>query len=100
VDNHPFPEDYMNVKTFIGTAAVALALAAPAFAVDVTNEQDTEVQLTVSDNDGSELINLAAGETIPNLCEKCKLVVGDESLNVEGDQVAVIRNGKISVRAN
>ncbi len=90
----------MNVKTFIGTAAVALALAAPAFAVDVTNEQDTEVQLTVSDNDGSELINLAAGETIPNLCEKCKLVVGDESLNVEGDQVAVIRNGKISVRAN
>ena len=90
----------MNVKTFIGTAAVALALAAPAFAVDVTNEQDTEVQLTVSDNDGSELVNLAAGETIPNLCEKCKLVVGEESLNVEGDQVAVIRNGKISVRTN
>ena len=90
----------MNVKTFIGTAAVALALVAPAFAVDVTNEQATEVQLTVSDNDGSELVNLAAGETIPNLCEKCKLVVGEESLNVEGDQVAVIRNGKISVRTN
>lgn len=90
----------MNVKTFIGTAAVALAFAAPAFAVDVTNEQDTEVQLTVSDNDGSELVNIAAGETIPNLCEKCKLVVGEESLSVEGDQVAVIRNGKISVRTN
>ena len=90
----------MKVLPFIGAAAIALAFAAPVHAVDVTNEQDTEVQLTVSDNDGSELINLAAGETIPNLCEKCKLVVGDESLNVEGDQVAVIRNGKISVRAN
>lgn len=100
MDSHPFLEEYMKVLPFIGAAAIALALAAPAKAVDVTNEQETEIQLTVSDSEGSEMVNIAAGETIPNLCEKCKLVLGDEALNVQGDQVAVIRGGKLSIRSN
>ncbi|MEQ8229819.1 MAG: hypothetical protein RIA64_17175 [Rhodospirillales bacterium] len=90
----------MKVLPLIGAAALLFAVAAPAHAVDVTNEQDTDIQLTVSDSEGSEMVNVAAGETIPNLCEKCKLVLGEESLNVEGDQIAVIRSGKISIRTN
>ena len=68
----------MKVLPFIGAAAIALALAAPAKAVDVTNEQETEIQLTVSDSVGSEMVNIS----------------------VQGDQVAVIRGGKISIRTN
>jgi hypothetical protein len=90
----------MKVLPFIGAAALALALSAPAQAVDVTNEQDADIQLTVSDSEGSEVVNIAAGETIPNLCEKCKLVLGEEAVSVEGDQIAVIRGGKFSVQAN
>ena len=48
-DSHPFLEEYMKVLPFIGAAAIALALAAPA---------------------------------------------------KQGDQVAVIRGGKISIRTN
>ena len=99
-DIDPFLEEYMKVLPFIGAAAMALVLAAPAMAVDVSNEQETEVQLTVSDSEGSEMVNIAAGETIPNLCEKCKLVLGDETISVQGDQIAVIRGGKLSIRTN
>ena len=90
----------MKVLPFIGAAVIALAFAAPVHAVDVTNEQDTDIQLTVSDSEGSELVNIAAGETVPNLCEKCKINLGEESVSVEGDQIAVIRGGKLSVRNN
>ena len=90
----------MKVLPLIGAAALFFAVSAPAHAVDVTNEQDTDIQLTVSDSEGSEVVNIAAGETIPNLCEKCKLVLGEEAADVEGDQVAVIRAGKFAIRTN
>lgn len=91
----------MRLPHLAGAVAIAMAAAFPALAVDVVNEDPNPVRLTITESDGSDKLELPAGEMVADVCEeKCKLTVGTSSIAVEGPVVAVIKNGKISVKTN
>jgi hypothetical protein len=82
-----------------GAAALALAtLSSGAHAVDVVNHDQMvhELQITIDWKDA--VLEVPAGQTLKDICEKCSLSLdGEESFDLSGDQVAMIRNGKLKI---
>jgi len=84
-----------------GTAALAIvAFAAGSYAVDVTNEdQQTHFVTLIGDGGFAQQHEILAGQTLKGICEKCSVSLdGEESFDVTGDQVAMIKDGKLLVQ--
>lgn len=81
-----------------GAAALALLTAGTA-AVDVTNQDQESHHLFVVIDDHVGLITVPAGQTLNLICAKCLVSLDDDNdTGVAGNQVAVIRNGKLTVQ--
>ncbi|MEK9671928.1 MAG: hypothetical protein VW268_05415 [Rhodospirillaceae bacterium] len=90
----------MKVFPFLGLALAAVLVTAPAYAVDVVNQDQTEAQILVTDNQGSDLMRVQPGESFIEICTKCTINLGGEAMQFEGSQIAVIRDGRLSIKTN
>lgn len=87
---HPLP---------FAAAIFAFGIAGTALAVDVVNEDPTTHQIVITEGTDSEAFDLNAGQSIADICGKCLLQVGeDDPVSTEGDQVAIIKDGRIEIR--
>jgi len=85
----------------IAVAIFALGFAGTGNAVDVVNEDTATHQVVVTEGDQAEAIDLQGGQSLADICEKCLLQVGEsDPVSIEGNQVAVIKNGKIEIKSN
>lgn len=88
------------MKHFLLSSAAALSLilvTVPAQAVDVSNLDETTFLLTVDESGTEQTIEIFAGETLEGVCEQCKITTEDgQSLELSGNQVAIIKGGKLS----
>lgn len=83
----------------LATTVVAFGFSTAANAVDIVNEDPDTHQIVVTDSGESTSFELASGRAILDLCEKCSVQIdGTDSATAEGDQVAVIKDGKIDIR--
>jgi len=94
----------IKVKHVLLAGAVALALVSgtmAAQAVDVVNEDENTHEIIVETDGNAQAVEILAGETLPSLCGKCTISLGDtDPVEIEGDQVAVIKGGKLQLRSN
>ncbi len=75
-------------------------MAAPAWAVDLENRDRKDVEVTINRDDGSsDTIAVKAGQRLNDICSSCVILMGDESVEVKGREVATIQGGKIAARA-
>ena len=87
------------MKSLLTVGAVALSvfvLVQPAHAVDISNQDTEDRTVTVTEGGESSPVEIAAGETVESVCEKC--VVSNEAgdkLELSGEQKAVIKDGKL-----
>lgn len=90
----------MNHALAFAAAVVAFGFSTAANAVDVVNEDLNTHQIVVIDDGETTSFELASGESILDLCEKCSVQIGvTDPVTAEGDQVAVIKGGKIDIRS-
>lgn len=83
----------------LAAAFFAFGFAGAANAVDVVNEDPTTHQVVVTEGEDSESIDVTGGQSIADICGKCVLQVGEsDPVQIEGDQVAVIKDGRIEIR--
>lgn len=81
-------------------AMVAFGFFAAANAVDVVNEDLDTHQIIVTDSGEPTSFELAGGESILDLCEKCSVQIGEtDPVTAESDQIVVIKGGKIDIRS-
>lgn len=84
----------------IAAAIFALGFAGTSQAVDVVNEDQTTHQVVITQGEDAEAFDLEGGQSLADICDKCLLQVGDsEPVSTEGDQVAVIKGGKIEIKS-
>jgi len=92
------------VKHVLLAGIAALALVAgtmAAQAVDVVNEDENTHEIIVETEGNAKAIEILPGETLPSLCGKCTISLEDsDTVEIEGDQVAVIKGGKLQLRSN
>jgi hypothetical protein len=83
-----------------GAVAIVLTVAGvDAKAVDIANEDEQPYQLQVNIDGDEKVIFVPAGETVTGICEECSLSLdGEDTVDAKGDQVAMIRNGKLTVQ--
>jgi len=84
--------------------AFAVAIAVPGFAqaVDLVNEDETDHIVMIEENGEETGITVTAGESITDVCNACKLSIGDsdnEPVSAEGDETIVVRNGQLTKRS-
>lgn len=91
------------MKTLATLACAAVGMiAAPqiAQAVDLVNEDDTDHVIMIMENGEETGITLSAGESYTDVCQSCTLSIGDnEPLQVEGDELVIVRNGLLTKRS-
>jgi len=95
----------MKYLLLAGAAALAVAAAGfPAQAVDVVNEDPGthEVFVSKGESDEATMIELLPGNTAKGVCDRCTLDIGQggETVQAEGNQIAVIKDGKLLIRTN
>jgi hypothetical protein len=87
------------MKSLLTVGAVALSvflLAEPAHAVDISNQDTEDRTVTVTEGGESNAVEIAAGETVESVCEKCTISnEGGDKLELSGEQKAVIKDGKL-----
>ena len=87
------------MKSLLTVGAVALSvflLAGPVHAVDLSNQDTEDRTVTVTEGGESTPVEIAAGETIESVCEKCTISnEGGDKLELSGEQKAVIKDGKL-----
>lgn len=88
----------MNKFPFASALAIGILMTIPAHAVDVQNEDKTPIEITISDEQGTDKMLVEPGESIADICEKCTVTIGANTVTAAGDEVVVVRDGKISVQ--
>jgi hypothetical protein len=79
---------------------LSVLMTAPAGAVDLENRDRKDAEVTINRDDGSsDTIAVKAGQRLNDICSSCVILMGDESVEVKGREVATIQGGKIAARA-
>jgi len=70
-----------------------------AHAVDIENADRRPHDVTINRADGSsELLRVASGQRLENICTECVVLLGDESVEPRGSVTVEIRGGKLSLK--
>ncbi len=82
------------LKTALCLPVAVIFLAAPAFAVSITNQDGESRQITITENGARSEADIASNETV-QVCEQgCFITFPDGTLTAyKGDESIVIRNG-------
>ncbi len=86
-------------KTLFVMAAAAIAILpiTGAFAVDIANQDDVNHVVSIVSNGDLAKIEVAAGETMTDVCDSCTVQIGDdEPVVAQGEQMVVIIDGKLN----
>ncbi len=76
----------------IGTAAT------PARAVDIINKDKVLRVVAVNDSNGdSNAVTLPPKQQFVNVCKSCVILLGNTSVEADGNVVVVIEGGKVSI---
>ena len=87
-----------NLLAAIASVAIML-VGGRSEAVDVVNEDHEGRQLQVNIDGDEILVFVPAGQALTGVCERCSLSLdGEDSVDAIGDQIAIISNGKLTVR--
>jgi hypothetical protein len=80
-------------------AMAALALAPQAHAVDIENSDRRPHDITINRADGSsELLRVASGQRLENICTDCVVLLHDEAIEALGSVTIRIKDGKLSLK--
>ncbi|MBL6933272.1 MAG: hypothetical protein ISR45_10010 [Rhodospirillales bacterium] len=81
----------------MAVAAISTLPMSGARAVDIVNDDDTSHSISVGIEGDFQEFEIAAGETLKNVCQECIIQIGDgEPVIAEGDQLIVINDGKLN----
>lgn len=79
-------------------AFVIVAAAGPAHAVDiVNNDKVLRVVVLNEDTGDSNVVTLPPKQKFEKVCRSCVVLLGDMTVEAEGDALVVIERGKISL---
>jgi len=86
---------------FASVAALTLTVGTMAAqAVDVVNSDEESHELMVEIDGNAQVIEVLPGNTMTDVCGRCILSMEDgDSVEAEGDLVAVIKGGKIELKS-
>jgi|GEM_PF-910045 len=86
--------------TLAAAAIFALSPVSGAWAVDIINEDNEAHVIFVGNGSDAEEVEIDGNQTLQGICSSCDLLLeDDEPLSVKGDQIVVIKNGKIFIRS-
>ena len=82
------------------SAAVLIAIASPALAVELVSRDKVPREVTVNRADGSsDTIAIKPGEKVTNVCEECIVLLGPTSVEAKGKDTVRVEGGKVSIRS-
>ena len=82
------------LKSALLLPAVVLALATPAFAMSITNQDGETRRITITENGARSEADIASNETVQVCDQGCFITFPDGTLTAyQGSENIVIRNG-------
>lgn len=76
------------------------ALATPAWAFDIENQDRKDASVVISRDDGSsETLTMKGGQELTDVCASCVILVGESSVEVRGRDTAMIRGSKVAIKS-
>lgn len=88
----------MNAIKFVSALVAVAFVSAPAFAVDVVNDDTVDHTITAVVNDQKVEIKIPAGKYSNGVCDECRLTLpSGEKFDAGEDAVVLIKKGKFSL---